>query len=52
MVNVVFYGDRTIAKMHLNALSPFEAGFSSFKPGKRNGLDKAVKEALICVSSL
>lgn len=46
MVNLVFYGDRTTAKLPKTCLMRFEDGAKSFKPGKRELLNKAVKEAL------
>lgn len=47
MVNLVFYGDRTTAKMFKSALVDFEEGFNTYVPNKRLLLDKAVKEALL-----
>lgn len=46
MVNVVFYGDRTGAKMFKNQLMTFDDGAKIFVPGNRILLNKAVKEAL------
>lgn len=46
MVDLIFYGDKTTARMYKNALVPFDEGFATFVPGKRVLLDKAVKEAL------
>lgn len=46
MVQLVFYGDRTNAKMFKNTLTTFDEGCASFKPGTRLLLNKAVKEAL------
>lgn len=46
MVNLIFYGDRTRAKMFKTTLVTFDEGLKTFEPGKRMLLDKAVKEAL------
>lgn len=55
MVNLIFYGDRTTAKVFKTTVIPFDEGAATFAPGKRELLNKAVKEALIdlnktCVS--
>lgn len=46
MVNLIFYGDRTKAKVYKNTLMNFEDGSKTFKEGNRILLNKAVKEAL------
>lgn len=47
-VNVIFYGDRTTAKLNTICVFPFEQGIQKFIPveGKQLLLQKAVKEAL------
>lgn len=45
-VNLVFYGDRTVAKMFKSSLMPFKEGIQNFKEGPRILLNKAVKEAV------
>ena len=47
MVNLVFYGDKTNAKMFKTTLVSFDDGFKQFKPGNRSLLNKAVKEVLL-----
>ena len=46
MVNLVFYGDRTKAKIFKTTLTTFKEGAKKFQPGNRMLLNKAVKEAL------
>lgn len=46
MINVIFYGDQTRAKMYKTQLKPFDDGAKDFIPGNRVLLNKAVKEAL------
>lgn len=46
-VDLVFYGDRTTANMFRTSLLPFDQGCALFIPGKRELLNKAVKEALM-----
>lgn len=46
MVNVVFFGDNTRAKMFKTTLVTFEEGAKNFIPGDRILLNKAVREAL------
>lgn len=46
MVDLIFYGDRTTAKMFKTTIITFDEGCKSFQPGKRTLLNKAVKEAL------
>lgn len=44
--NLIFYGDRTQAKMSKTSLMPFEEGAKTFVEGPRILLNKAVREAL------
>lgn len=47
MVNVIFYGDKTTAKMNISTLVTFNHGCATFVRGNRQLLNKAVNEALI-----
>lgn len=46
MVNVIFFGDRTRAKMYKTTLTTFGEGAKNFVESERILLNKAVKEAL------
>lgn len=52
MLDVLFYGDRTKAKVYRTTVMPFDEGASLFVEGKRELLNKAVKEALIDMQSM
>lgn len=44
--NLIFYGDKTLAKMFKTTLMPFDEGIKTFREGPRLLLNKAVREAL------